>query len=59
MEFKDLIFYLYPIAREYELDLSVDFIDPFLYSLDTWTTKAEDCFTRDDHYALKIIFIGI
>jgi len=34
MSFEDLLFYLYPIALEYERDRCLDCIDPFLYSLD-------------------------
>ena len=36
MGFHDLLFYLYPIALEYEKDIRLDCIDPFMYSLDIW-----------------------
>ncbi len=34
MGFEDLLFYLYPIAREFERDKCLDCIDAFLYSLE-------------------------
>ncbi|MFK8027657.1 MAG: hypothetical protein AB8C40_06305 [Gammaproteobacteria bacterium] len=34
MEFKDLLFYFYPIADEYEKDKELDCVDSFMYSLD-------------------------
>jgi len=34
MEFRDLLFYFYPVALEYARDNQIDCIDPFLYSLD-------------------------
>ena len=34
MDFEDLLYYLYPIAMEYEKDPDLDCIDSFLYSLD-------------------------
>lgn len=33
MDFYDLLFYLYPVAREFEQDTSLECIDSFLYSL--------------------------
>jgi len=34
LKFEDLLFYLYPIALEFERTKSLDCIDSFLYSLD-------------------------
>ena len=34
MKFEDLLYYLYPIAAEFEKDQTLDCIDGFMYSLD-------------------------
>ncbi len=36
MQFTDLLFYLYPIALEYEKDNGLDCIDSYMYSLDRY-----------------------
>jgi hypothetical protein len=40
MEFEDLLFYLYPIAVEYERDAHLNCIDSYLYSLDRLIPEA-------------------
>jgi len=54
MGFRDLLFYLYPVALEYEKDLCFDSIDPFMYSLDTWISSEMPKISVDDQDALIV-----
>ncbi len=48
MNFEDLLFYFYPLAREYEKDRSLDCIDSFLYSFDRhWKIQKKNVNTED------------
>lgn len=52
VERTDLLFYLYPIAKEYESDTTLDCIDSFLYSLDREINGLLDELTTDEREAL-------
>lgn len=52
MKFADLLFYLYPIALEYEKDLRIDCIDSFMYSLDQCLPDEMPKLPEDDREAL-------
>ena len=53
VEDTDLIFYLYPIAREYATDLSLDCIDSFLYTLEWRLERLLPTLTEEDEAALR------
>ncbi len=53
MEFKDLLFYLYPVALEYERDPCGDFVDSFLYALDRRFDEGLKLLSDEDREALK------
>jgi hypothetical protein len=52
MEFEDLLYYLYPIALEYERDNSLDCIDSFMYSLDGKVPYDSSKLPAEDQQAL-------
>ncbi|MEM7599816.1 MAG: hypothetical protein AAF357_00185 [Verrucomicrobiota bacterium] len=52
MKFPDLLFYLYPIALEYEKDLCIDCIDSFMYSLDRCLPEEMSKLHEDDREGL-------
>ncbi len=52
MEFRDLIFYLYPVALEYEKDIRIDCVDPFMYSLDRFISGEMSKLSEEDREAL-------
>lgn len=49
----DLLFYLYPIAREYEADKRLDCMDSFLYSLDRNVKPLLSQLPKEDQDALR------
>ncbi|MFO0962650.1 MAG: hypothetical protein U0625_07045 [Phycisphaerales bacterium] len=53
MEPTDLLFYLYPIAREFDADNSLHCIDSFLYSLDRHAPDLMSQLVREDREALR------
>ena len=56
MGFHDLLFYLYPVALEYERDVRIDCIHPFMYSLDTWLpSKMPELSERDQAAVLAAL----
>jgi len=59
MEFKDLLFYLYPVALEYERNPRGDFIHSFLYSLDRRLEEGLESLSGDDREALKSALVWI
>jgi len=54
MEFRDLLFYLYPIALEYDRDNSLDCVDSFMYSLDRLYPEQAPKLPKDDQEALIV-----
>jgi hypothetical protein len=52
MGFEDLLFYLYPIALEYERDNSLNCIDSYMYSLDRFLPEASAKLPPKDQQAL-------
>jgi hypothetical protein len=60
MEFEDLLFYLHPIALEYEKDKTLDCIDSYMYSLDRSLPTKRGSLNQTDlntiHEALKWIW---
>lgn len=52
MGFKDLLFYLYPIAMEFEHDKGLDCVDAFMYSLDRHFPEDYMSLTADDQQGL-------
>ena len=47
MEFNDLLFYLYPIALEFERDKKLGCIDAFMYSLDRFSGESSTLSAED------------
>ncbi len=52
LKFEDLLFYLYPIALEFERNKSLDCIDSFLYSLDRFVPTESSKLSVGDQQAL-------
>ena len=52
MGFDDLLFYLYPIALEYERDKCLNCIDSFMYSLNGFVPEASSKLPSEDQQAL-------
>ena len=52
LHFEDLLFYLYPIAVEFERTKSLDCIDSFLYSLDRFVPIESSKISRYDQQSL-------
>jgi hypothetical protein len=52
LNFEDLLFYLYPIALEFERTKSLDCIDSFLYSLDRLISTESPKLPTEDQQAL-------
>jgi hypothetical protein len=59
MEFRDLLFYLYPVALEYERNPTCDFVHSFLYSLDSGFEEGVAELSDEDREALKAGLIWI
>ena len=51
LKFEDLLFYLYPIALEFERTKSLDCIDSFLYSLDRFVPTKSLRLPKEDQQA--------
>lgn len=52
MGFRDLLFYLHPIAFEYEKDVRMDCVDAFMYSLDRIIPDEMPKLVQEDREAL-------
>lgn len=52
MKFPDLLFYLYPVALEYQRDNGLDCVDSFMYSLDRCVPVESAKLSPDDQNAL-------
>lgn len=59
LEFRDLLFYLYPTALEYERNPNCDFIHSFLYSLDNELYGGLKSLDESDRDALKAGLVWI
>lgn len=59
MGFRDLLFYLYPVALEYERNPNGDFVHAFLYSLDDRFEEGIKSLSDQDCEALKAGLIWI
>ena len=53
MNFEDLLFYLYPIATEFEKDPTLDCIDSFMYSFDRALPRRKSLLAVDDMAAIN------
>ena len=52
MEFRDLLFYLYPVALEYEKDKGLETIDSLFYSLERELPAQLESLSKDDQEAI-------
>ena len=53
MELSDLLFYLYPVALEFEYDKCLDCIDSLFYTLEDELPKHVDSLSEDDLQGIK------
>jgi hypothetical protein len=53
MEFADLLFYLYPIALEFERNAELNCIDSFMYSLDQFVPRESSKLPPSEQESLK------